>query len=200
MSLNNYNARFLLIHFSFNLSFERQISTQFDFESAFSFCCMAVWDDCWSPMARESLPGWSSILRRLSRSHRPKLLYDGRHPPRVRWPVASGVRISWQGGKWAGQLGLGVSSSCPAVQNVRYIRNFSFTVLFILPATQYSNWVANVLALFILASVIWNQIFSSNPLLFCNFSPFQLYLYALTGVYPLKYGNRWNVHEALRGS
>ena len=54
-------------------------------------------------------------LRRLSRSERPKLLYDGRHPPGSgdQWPaVAQGLvgREELAQGKWEGQLGLGVSS------------------------------------------------------------------------------------------
>ena len=80
-----------------------------------------VWYDCWNPMACESLPaGWYSILRRLSRSHCPELLYDGRHPPGSgdQWAVASGVRISWQGSscrKMRGAIRFGCQPvrSCP---------------------------------------------------------------------------------------
>ena len=117
-------------------------------------------------------------LRRLSRSERPKLLYDGRHPPGSgdQWPaVAQGLvgREELAGGKWEGQLGLGVSS-CQGYR--MYLHNFSFTVLFFL-TPRYSYRALKLgcqrRGTFIVASVIRYQIFCSNPPVFVVAISFQ---------------------------
>ena len=103
------------------------------------------------------------LVRRLSRSQRPKLLYDGRHPlgSGDQWPVKA--RISWQRREMRGSIRFG----CQLLPHYRmYLQDFHSQFFSFHPTTQHSNWVANVLALFIVASVIWNQIFCSNPVVF----------------------------------
>ena len=117
-------------------------------------------------------------LRRLSRSERPKLLYDGRHPPGSgdQWPaVAQGLvgREELAGGKWEGQLGLGVSS-CQGYR--MYLQGFHSQFFSFYP--ELHSYTALKLGCqrrgtFIVASVIWYQIFCSNPPVFVVAISFQ---------------------------